>query len=387
MKFPPLWTDCFDHFLPGWVKARYSPDERWKSQPFGAQDVRFFSKGVKELSELLSVERTSGGTRSFPDYFRHEKHRSAYLFYFLPFQAGKFFTLFEENRAILIESLRACQKEGRRFAFLDLGAGPATASLAFLIWVFSQEGFEEQKFEIHLNDTNAKILKDGEALLRDFLKALERREDQVLIATSIDPWWKIQAPEHDLAVLGHVLNENASQMDRVVSTFERLLMKNRTAGILALEPASRATAQNLSRIRDRLITERDAHGIETRFHGPCIHSGACPLGEGRDWCHASLPIQVPGKTYAQFSRMVNGPGSERKWLKMSYLWIAGPISPHGSGKNARRILSEPIPEGPKRFILLCEPERPLKHYVSPKEKIVRGDVYWLLKPDHGSRTR
>lgn len=378
MKFPPLWTDCFDHFLPSWVKARFSPDERWKKQPFSQEDVRFFSKSIRELSELLSLERTSGGKREFPDYFQHEKFRSAYFFYFLPFQAGKFFTLFEENRPILIEALRSAQKQNRRFRVFDLGAGPGTASLALLLWIFSMDGFEDVKLELVLNDTNAKILKEGETFLRDFLAALERREDQVLISTHQEVWWKLPTPlEHDLALLGHVLNESSSTPEQNVRTLELLLSQNRSAGVLILEPASRSTAQKLARVRDALIESRKESKRETLIYGPCLHSLACPLAEGRDWCHASLPIEVPGKTYAQFTRAVNGPGSERKWLKMSYLWFAGPIAPQGYGREARRILSEPIPQGPKRFILLCEPNEPRKQFLSPKERAIRGDVYWL----------
>src|ERR1700746_3744114 len=86
VRFPAAWSWFFDEAVPAWVKTHYSPKESWKNKPFSREDAKFFFRGVDELSEIFTEERSRG----IPDYFSHPKYRSAYLLYFLPLQAAKF---------------------------------------------------------------------------------------------------------------------------------------------------------------------------------------------------------------------------------------------------------------------------------------------------------
>jgi hypothetical protein len=116
--------------------------------------------------------------------------------------------------------------------------------------------------------------------------------------------------------------------------------------------------------------------------GPCLHAEKCPLAEGRDWCHFSVPVQIPGQWFRQISE---GLSSERQWVKFSYLWLSSQDrrAPLPS-REVRLVVSDPLrphsgPESQKtrgqtEFVLLCEPERPGRLAVPRGQKLRRGDL-------------
>src|SRR4051794_1991931 len=59
-QFPPAWLWLVDEALPTLVKKNYSPKESWKDKPFTKEDAGFFFKGIEELSELFTEERSKG---------------------------------------------------------------------------------------------------------------------------------------------------------------------------------------------------------------------------------------------------------------------------------------------------------------------------------------
>jgi hypothetical protein len=68
---------------------------------------------------------------------------------------------------------------------------------------------------------------------------------------------------------------------------------------IVIEPALRPIARELLSVRDRLV----ASGFE--IVAPCLWQGPCPaLARGRDWCHDSGAMVVPGRSRVDFSYLV-----------------------------------------------------------------------------------
>ncbi|MBU6376568.1 MAG: hypothetical protein KGQ59_11270 [Bdellovibrionales bacterium] len=336
VSFPKSWNWFMDQSLTQWVKNHYSPRDSWKGKPFGREDAHFFFKGIEELSEIFTQDRG----RALQRYFEHPRFRSGYLLYFLPLQAAKFIAVLNRHSKFLAEAL---QKSDSTFRVVDLGAGPCTASIALLLWLLDrvQAGGEIPQIEITAVDIHGSILQDGAKLVELIASSFPRLRGKVKITTECTNWqdWARKsvrlATKYDLTFLGHVLNESR---DRQLESWSALYSISRDAGILAIEPASKGASQGLSQLRDEIFTlySRDSqnsesdlptHSVELQLAeglpepsivGPCPHFGACPMSEGPDWCHFSFPAQLPGEWFNYFSK---GLGSERQWLKFSYLWM------------------------------------------------------------------
>ena len=142
-----------------------------------------------------------------------------------------------------------------------------------------------------------------------------------------------------------------------------------------VDPANRRASQLLSRVRDRLIETQVIPHETSSIWGPCLHAERCPLAMGRDWCHFSIPAEIPGKWFSMFSK---GLGSERSWLKFSYLWLTSrDARPKPAAEHIRRVVSDPIQRerGPGlASILICEPEVPGRLTVRMPNPIKRGDL-------------
>lgn len=378
VAFPASWTWFFDDCLPAWVKEHYSPRENWKGKPFSSEDAKFFLRGVRELSDFFTDERP----RKLPDYLSHEKYRSSYLLYFLPLQASKFIALFGIHSAAIEAGLENARATGT-FRVFDLGAGPGTASIATLLMLLGRREELPAKIEFVLFDRNISILKDAEALLTKIAESFPKTRGRVSVRWVGGDLWKKLLLERDpvsLAVFGHTLNEFLPMRteDGVPSPdprpFSHLfeLTKN-GAGILFVEPAARIPSQTLSKLRNFFIEEGLIEADPARIWGPCLHAGHCPLSEGRDWCHFSVPGKVPGKWFSFFSK---GLSKEKEWLKYSYLWISAEKSMNSErvGDDERLVISDPLSRDPraKREVLLCEPEKPRRWPVKAGEILRRG---------------
>lgn len=381
--FPPAWNDFIDEVIPSLVKKTYSPRDRWKDKPFSKEDAKFFFKGIEELSELFTDERPKG----MPSYFQHSKFRSSYLLYFLPFQAAKFLTLFKLHP----EAIRAALKHGSEkgtLRIMDMGAGPGTASLAFVLLLLSSEYRNlplPPIIEFHWFDTNLTIMKDGMSILDLLLAQYPELQEKVRINTYEQPWWK--APfeiqeDASLVFMGHVLNENPAVLRQQVGLpfWKKLFQKAQGGGVLMVEPAAKQSSQLLSQLRDEFIESNLVKNSPTQIWGPCLHAGKCPLAQGRDWCHFSVPTQIPGQWFKTFSL---GLGSERQWVKYSYLWFASTAFPSPEPKeDLRRVISDPLQTANnQKTILLCEPTTPRRWPMPPHQNLYRGDlIHFTQKP-------
>ena len=374
--FPPAWLWLVDEAIPSWVKNQYSPKEQWKSKPFSKEDSHFFFKGIEELSELFTEERPKGQ----PRYFHHPRFRSSYLLYFLPLQAAKFVTLFHHNTAALEAALTHGRKTGT-LRVADLGAGPGTASISLLLNLLNQPKYLSGELElppIHFEwfDTNPAIMEDGKNLVEQLANGFPKLRGKVTVKLNHLPWWKaasVISEPLSLTFMGHVLNESPLPERDFLPFWETLLEKNQGGGVLMVEPASRQPAQLLSSYRDRFFESGLLPAESTRIWGPCLHAQACPLAHGRDWCHFSVPTWIPGQWFKEFSK---GLGSERHWVKYSYLWIASKEFPAPEANpRLRRVISDPLSTtSPKPTVLICEPEVAGRYIVNGKNPVRRGDL-------------
>lgn len=389
VAFPASWTWFFDECLPAWVKDHYSPRETWKGKPFTTEDGKFFLKGVRDLSDLFTDERP----RQLPDYLAHGKYRSSYLLYFLPLQAAKFVALFNQHKKA-VDAALAHGKQTGTLRVLDLGAGPATASIALLLNFLSRKSEElPEKIEFVLFDQNSAILKDGESLLKKIGDSFPKTRGKVSVRLQVGDLWQTVYREKDevsLALFGHTLNEylplrDGSPDSRPFAHLFSLLVAG--GGILWAEPAARVPSQTLSKLRDFLFAEEIVEASPERIWGPCLHAGNCPMAVGRDWCHFSIYGKIPGKWFAFFSR---GLSKEKEWLKYSYLWFTSAKDKNLEKRsaNSRLVLTDPLSRDPRarKEVLLCEPEIPRRHTLSDKELWRRGMIVELKSAKHHPAT-
>ena len=371
-RFPAAWPWLVDEAIPAFVKIRYSPKENWKNKPFGKEDAAFFFKGIEELSKLFTEERP----QKMPSYFQHPKFRSSYLLYFFPLQAAKILAAFALHPQAMQAALKHSQKEGV-LRVADLGCGPGTASLAFLLWALEysiSSKSELPPIELEWFDTNPAILEDGRLLVEELSSHFPRLRGKVSLKMHVAPWWKapsLLSGDTSLLFMAHVLNEGrgsraTQENTALIDLWGAMLAKTNGGGILILEPAERRTSQFLSRLRDQLLETKLIQEKPSSLWGPCLHAGRCPLAEGRDLCHFSIPTRIPGEWFKDFSKKLS---SEKLWVKFSYLWIASSSFPAPvPDPLLRRVISDPIAAS---TVLICEPGRPERF---SGRDLWRGDI-------------
>lgn len=375
--FPKLWNVVLDDIIPTFVKKRFSPQQSWKLKPFSQEDVAFFSKGLQELSDFFTEDRPRA---KLPNYFTTAKFRSSYFLYFFPLQGAKFLTLLDRHPDALDAAIASAKKTGT-LSVSDWGSGPGTASIALLVAIldrFQNETKIPFKIELHWVDHNESILEDGKVFFAELLQGLSAKlpdlDADIELRTEARPWWKHPTGtkfESTLHLFGNVLNESASDPRAFQTGLAPLLKKIPPGGVLFVEPATRVASQRLSQIRDEFLELQP----KASLFGPCLHSGRCPLSTGRDWCHFSVPAELPGKLFRQFSIRL---GSVREWLKFSFVWLA-PESATAAIESQRngiaRIISNPMKTKFGEASQVCRPEK--IEWISKSEaprKLERGDV-------------
>ncbi|MGE0616377.1 MAG: small ribosomal subunit Rsm22 family protein [Bacteriovoracia bacterium] len=380
-KLEAEWRWYFDEQAPNFVRQTFSPPKRIKqSRPFGEPDAAFFFSGIAELSDFFTVDRAGGRERGrVPNYFSHPRFRSSYLLYLFPLQAAKFLHLCQLHFPKL--------PERKRIRVLDVGAGPGTASIAFLMHLFDLARAEGKDIappdvEMLWVDTNLEIMRDGQTLMQNWLRERPGKNPAVTLQLQREDWSRLQPKGFDYIFLGNVLNELHHRADETRALLARMMSANPGAHFLFVEPADKGSSQLLAKVRDGLVmkgtdpTGPDSSGgaPPAKLIGPCLHAEKCPLTDGRDWCHFSVPAEIPGKWFLNFSKRL---GSARTWIKFSYLCLVekSGATPAPAPGNARLVLTDPLRgKDGKTQILLCEPERPHRWAVPPKSGIHRGDI-------------
>ncbi|MBU6153307.1 MAG: hypothetical protein KGP28_03295 [Bdellovibrionales bacterium] len=387
--FPDRWSRLLDGTLPAFVKERFSPSESWKKKPFSKEDVNFFSKGLLELSEFFTSGRESD---RLPNYFTTARFRSSYFLYFFGLQGAKFLTLFDRHPAAVDAALNHAVETGT-LRILDVGAGPGTASIAFLCHALEKIlkdqpiGKKDSKLRLPFSiellwiDHNEAILKDGEQLLSRLLELFPEIDGSIGLTTQVRPWWKHPKGfsfDASLVLFGNVLNEGAPGAAVFQQGLAPFLKDPKGGGVLLLEPAFREPSQRLSSIRDEVMLSNSPLPI----WGPCLHREKCPLSSGKNWCHFSVPAKLPGEFFRKFSIKLGG---VRDWLKFSYVWFASKRSEDRatSPKGLVRVISDPIRTASGLRNLVCRPDR-FTYEPTPKKPVFRGEVIHdpLFQPRH-----
>ena len=388
-SFPKRWTAVLDEAVPALVKDRFSPTESWKTKPFSKEDVNFFSKGLLELSDFFTLDRPE---KKLPNYFTTARFRSSYFLYFFGLQGAKFLTLFDRHPKAIHAAITHAVETGV-FRVIDAGSGPGTASLALLCHLLEGMIEEEGKtlklpFSIELVwiDHNETILKDGEALLARILELFPEIDGEVKLVKEARSWWKHPKEfrfEASLVLFGNVLNESVHDPRIFHQGLAPFLKNPAGGGVLLLEPAFQDASQRIAKIRDESVLSEDPLPI----WGPCLHSGKCPLSSGRNWCHFSVPAQLPGSFFRKFSIKLGG---IRDWLKFSYIWFGAKSSKREARppKGLIRVISDPMRTASGLQNLLCREDR-FTQMKTPKKPLYRGEVIRdpLLQSNHSKNRK
>jgi len=134
------------------------------------------------------------------------------------------------------------------------------------------------------------------------------------------------AGHFELIVAAHLLNELALDADgraRLVAGWCRELLA--PSGLcIVVEPALRETSRALLAVRERLV----AGGWFVA--APCLRQGSCPaLARERDFCHASAPAIVEGRSRVDFSYLVVRAAGSAETEPAGYRVVSDPMKDKG----------------------------------------------------------
>ncbi len=216
---------------------------------------------------------------------------------------------------------------------LDVGAGLGTSTLG-LATVAETRGVERldvvalERDPAALDVFSTLARRAHEAGLIPPIRLDERRVD--LAATELT-----RLPKADLIVVGLALNElftdrsGDDRLDAAEAFLRRLMTRLRRGGsLIVIEPALRPTSRFLQALRGRL---------EAHVFAPCLRQGPCPLlRRDRDWCHATLPLELP----AQLAAIAKAAGLRTARLTYAYLTLRGDgarLGGHGDPRTLRVV--------------------------------------------------
>lgn len=199
---------------------------------------------------------------------------------------------------------------------LDIGAGPATATLA------ARDVFGDE-LSSSLIEVNTYLREIGETLLECSAE---------YHAQSIQSY--NEATEYDLVLASYVLNE--VQGDDIIPLIEKYW--ERCAGVMViLEPGTPQGAKLIARIREHVSSLNDAHIL-----GPCPQSGLCPLKDfEKRWCHFSVRVE-------RSRRHKHLKGGEAGYEDEKFSWLAVSRKP-AENMPSYRIIGHPTGTGVRQL--------------------------------------
>lgn len=211
---------------------------------------------------------------------------------------------------------------------LDLGAGPATATLALLeLFPHLQSTLIERSPEAIVL---GKRLLEGQKWICQDMKELK------------------EFPKADLCVLSYSLGEI-----KPLETFLERIWKADLETIAIIEPGTKAGYQTILEARNILIS------LKANIVAPCPHALKCPL-KGDDWCHFSTRLER-----TKLHRLLKEGSLGYEDEKFSYLIVSKKWT-HPKGD---RVLRHPFKgSGFVRFQLCAEEGEGKERIVSRKDK-------------------
>lgn len=221
--------------------------------------------------------------------------------------------------------------EGSFDSLLDLGAGPASASLA--------------AFELDLVKTIDCVEQDKQLSVWG-QKLLPQASFTVADMT------QVKITPHDLILFSYSIGELKDPIEMALKAWEQTQKY-----LIIIEPGTPHAYQELMKIRSALI-EKGAY-----LQSPCPHENKCPL-QGQDWCHFAQRINRH-KVHKLLKEATLGYEDE----KYSYL-IFSKIMP----MRKSVIIEEPKRHGGHYSLMLCTAE-------GIKEEVITrsDDQYKILK--------
>lgn len=251
-------------------------------------------------------------------------------------------------------------------SLLDLGAGPGTASLAFL----------ESYPQVHptLVEGSHESLELAKVLLSDCTQT-NYYSQSLLRFLEQNP-----VPSYDVVVASYVLGE--------VTPASRLTILEQAIQvaqdyILVILPGTPRDFEILRELRSHVLHVAETSGDLLRIVAPCPHALACPMKLGGDWCHFSVRL-----SRSTWHRRLKSAELSYEDEKYSYLLIAKgeQASFHKERKipGQGRIVKNPQHRGGHGHVDVCTSDGTLDrvNYSRSKSKNYKemknlqwGDVY------------
>lgn len=336
MKFPAALEQILLRYLKtsfyqGTKRARFIEKE------FSEADLKFFAKGAVELSRLFTVSRQELKT----GYLNRPPLRAGYLLYFLPLN-------FAKNLGVLSQLPQAYWQR-KSFRVLDLGAGPGSASLAFLTRLHTY--CPQAKVELHLVDQQEKGLADARQLISEYAK-IGLPQAKIHLHTHPQHFSRYQPQgSFDLILISHALNEwvRKNALERAEWLAPLLNQHLAETGVFVItEPALKRPTRELMALRDHLV----AH-TELSMLAPCRHDQPCPMlaATKQDWCHFYFDWGEP-EFLQKVDRWLK---NDNRFLKASFLLMAKEeFYPRSQDFNSTyRMISNRMATKGKTEVVLC----------------------------------
>lgn len=213
-------------------------------------------RAAEDISRRYRREGDSGT-------FQIESESEAYAY-----MAARMPATYAVNQRILLE-LQKIYPLFSPVRVLDVGAGPATASL-------SASQFYPSIASIELLEVNQFFVSIGQRVMSDYIRAgrwMQGGLHQIEKNTKEE--------RYDLVLCSYVLNE--IPLSDIEKTVEKLL-STCSDTIIIIEPGTPHGAEIIGKVRAWAAITKSIDVL-----APCSHTGACPLQEYTSrWCHFSV---------------------------------------------------------------------------------------------------
>ncbi|HEX9022063.1 MAG TPA: methyltransferase domain-containing protein, partial [Nitrospirota bacterium] len=213
-------------------------------------ELKTLASQVIRLSKLLTREREGLPAA----YLKDEGLRKAYLLYYLPVNQSKIGKPLQELSS---HPRNLFEKEMLRV--LDIGAGPATASLGALRFFSGQE--RKPRLAFTAVDPVRENLKEAESLFASLRSEMGVDASLTTIPADIESMHRHVRGRYDLIILSNVLNElfahEEKKIERRAGVLNQILRTflDDDGSCVIIEPALRETSRELLAVRDELIEQ------------------------------------------------------------------------------------------------------------------------------------
>ncbi len=291
------------------------------------------------LSEAQALSRRYRGRReaASPVLARGEEQALAYLAQILP---ATYAQLSGAMAAVCAQA-----PNWQPTSLLDIGSGPGTA-----LWAASLHWPSLAHFTAW--EREAAFIKIGQRLaqVNEHLAKSHVRWERIDVSRRLPH----ACERYDLVIIGHVLNELASEIQQQVVAWA---WEHCDGVMLLVEPGTSAAFPALKNAREQLLA------LGARTLAPCPHDYYCPLVD--DWCHFPQRLQRPqfqrrtkdarspwedckfayaamarfAPAEAPWARIIRAPQVTKVYAEVR-LCTAGGIVPHRKGKSDREAFKQ-----------------------------------------------